>query len=387
MAELSVLHVSQPVSAGVARVVTDLVAGQVGRGQRVTVACPEGGGLSADAAAAGARVVRWAATRQPGPTLFGEILALRRVLRDVRPDVVHLHSSKAGLVGRLVLRGRVPTVFAPHAWSFSAVDGSMAKAALRWERFGARWAHRVLCVSEGERTEAADAGVRAAVDVVANGVRTEEFTARLLPDRAAARERLGVPRDAALAVCVGRLCQQKGQDVLLAAWDEVVRAVPEARLALVGEGPDEAEVRRLVGKLPRPDSVLLPGAVRDPRVWYAAADLVVSASRWEGMALVPLEAMAAGRAVLLTGAAGARECLPPEHRADAVVAAGDVRGLAAALLRDVADRDGCAVRGAEARAHVAGRHDVARVVSRTDEVYCQAWRRWEEHQHTRSMKK
>lgn len=69
----------------------------------------------------------------------------------LRPDVLHAHSAKAGLAGRLAVRGGVPTVFQPHAWSFDAVGGATAALALRWERFGARWADRVLCVSEAER--------------------------------------------------------------------------------------------------------------------------------------------------------------------------------------------------------------------------------------------
>ncbi|NEA48622.1 glycosyltransferase, partial [Streptomyces sp. SID10815] len=70
---------------------------------------------------------------------------------EVRPDLVHAHSAKAGLAGRLAVRGRIPTVFQPHAWSFEAVGGATAALALRWERWGTRWAARTVCVSEAER--------------------------------------------------------------------------------------------------------------------------------------------------------------------------------------------------------------------------------------------
>ncbi|MBO4260319.1 glycosyltransferase [Streptomyces griseorubiginosus] len=302
-----VLHITQPVDGGVARVVTDLTRAQLAAGLHVSVACPASR-LADELRALGADVHPWRAARSPGPTLVREVRRLVRVLAKARPDLVHAHSAKAGLAGRLAVRGRVPTVFQPHAWSFEAVDGGMAALALRWERWGARWASRVVCVSEAERATGARAGIAARWAVVPNGIDPGRFhpaavdtvRAALLPDVDAA---------APLVVCVGRLCRQKGQDVLLDAWYAVQDRVPEARLVLVGDGPDHDELRSRA-----PGSVVFAGAVPDAAPWYQAADLVVLPSRWEGMALAPLEAMACGRPVVLTDVDGARESLPPALR-------------------------------------------------------------------------
>lgn len=266
------------------------------------VACPRGGRLAEEAAAVGALVRDWSADRSPGPATAAEAWRLRRIVRAAVPDVVHLHSAKAGLAGRLAVRGAVPTVFQPHAWSFAAVDGPMAAATLRWERFATRWAHRLLCVSVQERADGVAAGVHADWAVVPNGVDVRHYAPA---DRRAARIALGLDLDAPLAVCVGRLCRQKGQDVLLAAWPEVLRRVPRARLALVGGGPEQQRMAETVRESAEPCRVRLVGDVPDPRPWLAAADLVVLPSRWEGMALAPLEAMAAARPVLLTDVPGA----------------------------------------------------------------------------------
>ncbi len=139
-----VLHVTQPVDGGVARVVTDLTRDQLTAGLRVTVACPDGGPLAAGLRALGADVRHWPATRSPGPALAAEVRRLARVIEDVRPALVHAHSAKAGLAARLAVRGRVPTVFQPHAWSFEAVDGAAARLALGWERLG-RGGRRARC--------------------------------------------------------------------------------------------------------------------------------------------------------------------------------------------------------------------------------------------------
>jgi glycosyltransferase involved in cell wall biosynthesis len=368
---LTVLHLAQPVDGGVARVVTDLAGAQAEAGLRVVVGCPPGGRLARDAAAAGADVRLWLAGRAPGPDLPWEAACAARLVRRVRPDVVHLHSAKAGLAGRLAVRGRVPTVFQPHAWSFQAAGGPLGRAALTWERHAARWAHRVLCVSEDERRRGEAAGVPGRWAVVPNGVdlRRHPEPGALARRRARAllaaapdlADRVGDPgawARAPLVVCVGRLARQKGQDLLLRAWPAVAARLPGARLALVGDGPEEAALRRAAGP-----GVLFAGPADDPRPWYAAADAVVLPSRWEGMALAPLEAMAAGRPVVLTDVGGARECLPPGHAPHCLVPPEDPAALARALLGLLADGATRRALGRQARDHVHAAHDVRRTAA------------------------
>ncbi|MCG7205754.1 glycosyltransferase [Streptomyces arenae] len=354
-----VLHLAQPVEGGVARVVLDLTKAQLAAGLRVTVACP-GGELASGARELGAEVREWRAGRSPGAGLPDEVRRLTRLLHEVRPGLVHAHSAKAGLAGRLAVRGRVPTLFQPHAWSFEAVGGATGALALRWERWGARWADLVVCVSEAERATGVRAGIRARYTVVPNGIDTTRFTPAPAPAPVATERHATAP----LVVCVGRLCRQKGQDVLVRAWPEVLRRVPEARLVLVGDGPDRDALRRLA-----PASVEFAGAVTDVRPWYRAADLVVLPSRWEGMALAPLEAMACGRPVLVTDVDGARESLPPGHRAPCLVPPGQPGPLAGAVTGLLLDPELRASLGDRGRRHVQSTHDVRRTAEAVAELY------------------
>ncbi|MFE9703774.1 glycosyltransferase [Streptomyces sp. NPDC005930] len=392
-----VLHLTQPVDGGVARVVTDLTRAQLAAGLHVAVACP-GGELADRLRALGADVRHWPATRPPGPSLVPEVRRLVRVIDDVRPDLVHAHSAKAGLAGRLAVRGRVPTVFQPHAWSFEAVGGAPALLALGWERWAARWAARTVCVSEAERVRGVRAGLPGPWAVIPNGIDLARFDATApAPEEedtdtdapvaapgapadpadpadpavsadptvpAGVRLRLGVGPHAPLVVCVGRLCRQKGQDLLLDAWESVLARVPGARLVLVGDGPDRA---RLAARAPA--SVRFTGAVADAAAWYRAADLVVLPSRWEGMALAPLEAMACGRPVLVTDVDGAREGLPSALVPHCLVPPGDPAALAdaaAALLLDAPLRASLGRRG---RAHVRSAHDVRHTATAVAALY------------------
>ncbi|WP_371678138.1 glycosyltransferase [Streptomyces sp. NBC_01276] len=368
---LTVLHLVQPVDGGVARVVTDLVRAQAAAGLRVLVGCPRGGRLTDDARAAGAEVLTWHAGRSPGPGLPAEVLGAARLIRHVRPDLLHLHSAKAGLAGRIAVRGRVPTVFQPHAWSFDAVGGATAALALRWERAGARWADRVLCVSESERRAGEAEGITARWSVIRNGVDLDRFRpAHRDPDRDRAEARTALPLPAALTgngpltVCVGRLCPQKGQDVLLRAWPELLGNVPEARLALVGDGPDAERLRRAA-----PPGVHFAGAAADIRPWLRAADLVVLPSRWEGMALAPLEAMACGRPVLVSDVSGARESLPPGQGRLCLVPPEDPTALAKALGRLLTEPRLLTELGEQAQQHARTEFDVRRTTDAVTGLY------------------
>ncbi|MFD0355227.1 glycosyltransferase [Streptomyces sp. NPDC127110] len=362
----TVLHLVQPVDGGVARVVADLARAQTAAGLRVLVGCPRGGQLADAARDAGAEVHTWRAGRSPGPGLPAEVLGAARLIGRLRPDLLHAHSAKAGLAGRLAVRGCLPTVFQPHAWSFDAVSGTTAALALRWERIGARWADRVLCVSEAERRAGEAEGITARWAVIRNGVDLTRFRPARGGDggRAEARTALRLPDGGPLAVCIGRLCPQKGQDVLLRAWPEVLGTVPDARLALVGDGPDAERLRRTA-----PPGVHFAGAAADIRPWLHAADLVVLPSRWEGMALAPLEAMACGRPVLVSDVSGARESLPSGQGRLCLVPPEDPTALAKALGRLLAEPRLLTELGEQAQQHARTEFDVRRTTDAVTGLY------------------
>jgi glycosyltransferase involved in cell wall biosynthesis len=353
---LTVLHVSQPVDGGVARSVSDLAADQVRRGWNVVVASPEGP-LADRVRKAGAEQVAWRAVRAPGPSSLLETARLRRIVERIDPSLVHLHSSKAGLAGRLAIRGRRPTLFQPHAWSFYALAGPLRRAALAWERLGARWATEIVCVSEGERADGESVGIRARWRVIPNGVDLSAFS---VEDREAARRRLGLDAGP-LAVSIGRLSHQKGQDVLLDAWVEVPARVEGAQLVLVGTGPEEAALRSRAG------TARLVGARDDVSSWLAAADVVVVPSRWEGLAYVVLEALASGRTVVASDVAGMREALGDTGT---VVPPEDPAALAEALARALARTDGSGTRERAERLF-----DVRRATGAMAELYEEIVRR------------
>jgi glycosyltransferase involved in cell wall biosynthesis len=340
---IRVLHVSQPTAAGVAVAVHNLIRYQQGEGLDVHLACPGDGWLGDRAVASGAEVHEWPSARNPGPSLLAEMRRLRRVIDKVVPDVVHLHSSKAGLVGRLVLRSSHPTIFEPHAWSFHP-SGLTQPLARRWERVADRWTHLFIIVSEAEAALGRAVGVRGRFEIVPHGVDPDQFTFAGARDRQAAREQLALA-DVPTAVCVGRLCEQKGQDLLFRAWPLVLEAIPTAQLVLVGDG---READRLLANAP--PGVRFVGTRSDIRSWFAAADVAVSPSRWEaGISIANLEAWSVGRPVVSFDMMGMGTEI---GAAGAAVPMGDVRSFAVEVARRLVDPELCEKEGLNGRQRI-----------------------------------
>jgi len=359
---LHVLHVSVPTEGGVATVATGYLRDQVERGWNVTVACPSIGDLGYAAREAGATVRWWRASGR-GLGLLGAAARLRRIVAEAAPDVVHLHSGTAGLAGRLVVRDRIPTVFQPHAWSFLDESSSVQGASLGWERYAARWTTELLCVSATERQLGENLGIHAPATVLPNGIDLSVFRPGGARDRVAARKALGL-EDVPTALCVGALTVQKGQQDLLADWPKVRAEVPDAQLLLVGDGPDRHALERLAEGVP---GVTFAGARTDVPTWFTAADVVVIPSRWEGMALVPLEAMACARSLVATDVNGVVDSVPIE--AGAVVGLDDGAGLVAAVVQRLQDPILAEHEGWAGRSHVEIHHDVTNSSQELARVY------------------
>jgi glycosyltransferase involved in cell wall biosynthesis len=358
-APMRVLHVAQPEHSGVPAVVAAMVRDQLSSGLEAAVACPAASILRRELDGTGARLLPWEATRSPGPTSAGEIARLSGVLRRVAPDLVHLHAAKAGLAGRAALRGRRPTIYQPHAWSFEAVEGPLRPLVVGWERLAARWADRILCVSEDELRHGRSAGVRGRYVAIPNGVDLERFTPASADEKQAARRELDLP-DGPLAVCVARLSRQKGVDVLLHAWASVT--APGATLVVVGDGPDREPLAAR-----SPPGVIWAGERRDVPRWLAAAQVVVLPSRWEGAPLVVLEAMARARSVVSTDVGGTRGLLA--GGAGEVVPVEDPAALAAALQRRLADHRLARREGTEGRRRVEERYDLRAINRQVMDMY------------------
>lgn len=360
MPPLTILHViTLSERGGAQRHVADVAAEQVARGHIVHVACGPGGPLVEEARAAGATV-------HPQPSMVRaidprrdaiEMTRLIALIGTLRPDIVHGHSSKAGLLARVAARMRgVPSVYTAHGFVFLEPLGRMKRRTYLWvEKFGARAGSRLIAVSRRDAEAAIRRGISRPGDiaVIPNGYRP------LLPPPAMP------PRPPFRVVALSNAYPTKGLDVLI----DAVRSMDDATLDVVvaGDGPLRRDLEERAAGSP----VRFLGRVDDVPGLLAGAHAAALPSRKEGWPYAALEAMGAGRPVIASDVGGLRDMLDGD-RCGWLVPAGDVRALAAAIAEASADPAETARRGAAAYRRLVDEFTVERMVTRILEEYDRA---------------
>ena len=304
----------------------------------VVVAAHGPGPLEAAAAEAGAQFVRLRHVRRPiGPRDLAGLWELVRLFRRVRPDVVHLNSSKMGSLGRIAaFAAGVPVrVFTVHGWSFSPHDGVAGRSYRMLERALSPLAW-TICVSQAEHAKAPWLNGKAVV--IPNAVDV------------GAIDRAGLEGSPPTIVSVGRLVLPKSFWIL----GKALRALEPGsfRALVVGDGPQETFLRGIEG-------VELLGERGDVPALLARSDVFALSTLSEGMPISVLEAMAAGLPVVATAVGGIPEIVV-DGETGLLVPPQDDQALAAALRRLLADRELRHRMGAAGRARAERLFDVAR---------------------------
>lgn len=297
------------------------------------------------------------------------LTTLVKAIRGFRPQIIHTHLSKAGLIGRsaAMLASSAPRVHTFHGTVFSGYFGKRSSQAIvRAERFLGHHTTRLIALSEVQRNEMLDQRLAPPerIRIVPLGLRLEEFRSR---DQAASRRSLGMPEDRPVVLAIGRLVPIKRIDRLLAAFRIVHLERPDVHLYLVGDGPERSALEETVKQYELDDGVTFVGWSRNRAEWISASDVVALSSDSEGTPLALIEAAAAGRPAVATDVGGVRDVVK-DGGTGFVVERADVAGLAdrlLLLLREARLRQ----RLGEAAATHVDRFSDRRLVSDLDHLY------------------
>jgi glycosyltransferase involved in cell wall biosynthesis len=362
---LRVLHVVEAIEGGLARHVAQVVH-HVPAEHHVALPSQRVGGFTDSTAvatmvAAGAHLHVTAMRRSPANVRNAAAVArVRALIRSVRPDLVHGHSSIGGAAARLAAVGtRVPRVYTP--------NGLLASpGALAIERRLGRLTEAFVAVSETEAEVAERRGLAPPdrIFVIPNGIELDDPGPPVVDLRA----RLGIDDSTPLVGTVSRLAHQKAPEVFVRACARVAAACPDARFVLVGEGPLARLVATEIAAAELDGRMLHLRGVHGAPTLMRQFDVFVLASRYEGGPYAPLEAMRVGTPVVVTDVIGSRDTV--EHgRSGLVVPPDDPDALAAAvakLLAQPALRRRLAEGGRDRLAH---RFDVRRMADKLGNLY------------------
>lgn len=302
---LHIVHVVLSMDCGgLEHVVLALSKQAMSEGHKVSVVCLERPGQLADRAESLGASVHCLGKR-PGVRL-SLVGKLRRLFEEISPDVVHTHQ-----VGALFYAGPAARRAAGSPCVLHTEHGKHYAA--RWRtrllgRFAARYADAAVGVSRDIVNEMVGARVFQAdkVSFLPNGVDTQRF---MSVERQEARENLGISKDAFVVGTVGRLSEVKRQDLLIRAFAQARRAIPNARLLIVGDGPERQSLERLCQSLGVSDAVHFAGYQAGCEQHLSAMDVFALTSRSEGMPLSVIEAWSSGAAVVASRVGGLPEMI------------------------------------------------------------------------------
>ena len=289
----------------------------------------------------------------------GERRAVRRLCHAERPDIVHTHGSRPDVVDGGVARGEgIGVVSTCHGFIDSTARGRF----YQWlQRLALRRFDAVVAVSGPIAERVRAAGVDPGKVHLVPNVLAAAATAI---QRADARRRLDLP-DTPVIGWVGRLSGEKGPDVALEAFARLGRS--DARLVVIGSGPDESALRARAAALGIESSVLWRGVVPDAGALFSAFDAFLLSSRTEGTPIALLEAISAGVPVVATRVGGVPDVI--DESSARLVESGDVGALAASLAEILADPAAARARAERARARVVSAGAVESWLARYESIY------------------
>lgn len=240
------------------------------------------------------------------------LLELRAVISEGKFDIVHTHSSVAGVVGRLAAASaRVPVIVHHiHGWGLrEAMPWPMRFLYLNLERLCARFTKRMIAVSRPTIQKGLDHRICRAdkFALIYNGIHLEDF--RLQFDPRPFYAELGLNPDLRTVGMIGRLDAQKNPLDFIRAASMIARRYAGVQFVIAGEGRLRTDCEQLIRELNLGDKFFLLGFRNDVNRILRILDVVVSTSLWEGLPVVFQEAMSAGKPIVANSVDGAGDVL------------------------------------------------------------------------------
>lgn len=239
-------------------------------------------------------------TRAIGGSDLKAIKRVRALIKKYNPDIVYAHSSKAGAIARVADIGlKNYCVYNPHGWAFnircSAKKKTMYTAI---EKVAAPFCDKILCISDAEKQSALKKRIckEDKLQVIFNGVDIETYESS--EHGKVKRADLNIPEDAFVVGMVGRISPQKAPDVFVKMAKIVRDKIPNAHFIIVGNGNQEAEVRKYAEDNGFSDRLHITGWVDDSMSYVELFDIACLLSRWEGFGLALPEYMMAGKPIV-----------------------------------------------------------------------------------------
>ncbi|MCS6104936.1 glycosyltransferase family 1 protein [Clostridium botulinum] len=231
------------------------------------------------------------------------IYKLYKLIKKYNPDLIYVHSSKAGALGRIANSIiKKPIIYNPHGWAFNMNVSNKKKFIYKTvEKVLAKKCDKIIAISDQEKRSAIEKNIcnEEKIEVIFNGIDIEEYKNNIV-DKHDIIKRLNIPSDSIVIGMVGRISKQKAPDIFIKAAAKIKQKIPNAFFVIVGDGDERKEIEKLLLELGLGDSALITGWVKNTYKYIQAFDIAMLLSRWEGFGLAIAEYMVCGVPVIAT---------------------------------------------------------------------------------------
>jgi glycosyltransferase involved in cell wall biosynthesis len=374
MKKLKLLHITRPTVFGIYRFLMDLIFHTDREAFEIMVACPADGPLRPELKKRGVRVVPVEMMREIHYTAdIKSFFALYNLIKQERPDVVHLHCSKAGFIGRIAagLVGVPARIYTPNSWYFDEPLPEMKKRFYIFlERFAAYFGHRIVTVTNEEKQEVIKKRIASpdAVTTIYDGIDVRFLREE---DPTALRKRFGIPGKNKVVGMIARLVPQKDPLCFVRLAHEVTKEHADVTFMLIGNGPLRGDVEDLKTELGLRNSLILAGECdinSELNSFLNLLDISVLTSLYEGLPLTALQSMYLKKPLVITKVRGIDEVI--RHGANGfIVPIGDVASMKNIVTELLTDTSRAKQIGNEAHQTVTERFTAEQMAKRYEQLY------------------
>ncbi len=298
------------------------------------------------------------------------IVHIRKIIKKYNPDIVYLHSSKAGAIGRIANLGlKNRSLYNPHGWAFNMNCSSIKKKIYLYiEKLLAPLCTFIIAISDFEKECAIENKVCKVdkIKVIYNGIDIDEYEEKK-KRFTLTREELGIPEDAYVIGTVGRLTEQKAPDTFIKAAKKIKDKYPKAFFIMVGDGELKGKVKEIIKGSNLENSVLITGWVDEPMKYIELFDQAMLLSRWEGFGLVLPEYMIAGKPIIATDVDGIPNLINNDN--GILVKMDAVNEIAVASETIINDTEKCEFMIKNAEEVVRSKFNIKRVIEEFEKIY------------------
>ena len=303
---------------------------------------------------------------------FKALIGMTRLMRQGGYTIVHTHSSKAGILGRLAARlAGVPLiVHTVHGWSFHDYMPSITRRIyILLERWMARFTDAIIVVTGKDIEKGLQAGIghREQYSLIRSAIPLDEFDPRRA-DRVMTRRQLGMPLNSPVIGTIGRFSAQKNPLDWVRVAGIIGRARPEALFFMVGDGPLRPQVEALIKQEGLAGQAILTGLRRDVPELLAAMDIFMLASLWEGLPRTIPEAQSMGLPAVANRADGTCEAIQ-DGLNGYLCTPGDLEGMASRVITLLDDPALRAMMGQHGRSEAVAEFDLQKMIEGIDRLY------------------